>query len=206
VLASRRRSAAYEPIAAPVLQGERYEGRPVYFSDVIVGADSDARSFADLRGRSFAYNEPSSHSGYGVVRYKLVTLGETQGFFGRVVRSGAHYRSIEMVASGEVDASAIDSQVLALELRDQPRLHERLRVIDSLGPSTIQPVVAARHVPGRIQEWVREALLRMGDDPAARSFLDRGLVARFAAADSASYDDIREMTRAAEEAHFLVLR
>jgi phosphonate transport system substrate-binding protein len=206
VLASRRRSAAYEPIAAPVLHGERYGGRPVYFSDVIVAADSDVRSFADLRGRSFAYNEPSSHSGYGVVRYKLVTLGETHGFFGSVVRSGAHYRSIEMVASGGVDASAIDSQVLALELRDQPRLHERLRVIDSLGPSTIQPVVAARHVPGLVRARVREALLRMGDDPAARSFLDRGLVARFAAADSASYDDVRAMTRAAEQAHFLVLR
>jgi phosphonate transport system substrate-binding protein len=205
VLASRRRSAAYEPIAAPVLQGERYAGRPVYFSDVIVGADSDARSFADLRGRSFAYNEPSSHSGYGVVRYELVKMGETHGFFGRVVQSGAHFRSIEMVASGEVDASAIDSQVLALELRDRPELRDRLRVIDALGPSTIQPVVAARHVAADVLERVREALLRIGDDPVARGFLDRGLIARFVTADSASYDDIRRMTRAAEEAHFLVL-
>src|SRR5262245_61254673 len=43
-----------EPIAAPLLQGQRYGGRPVYFSDVIVPADSPAQSFADLRGRSWA--------------------------------------------------------------------------------------------------------------------------------------------------------
>ena len=52
-----------------------------------------------------------------------------------------------MVAAGEVDAAAIDSQVLAIELRDHPALAAELRVIEVLGPSTIQPVVAARHLP-----------------------------------------------------------
>ncbi len=189
-----------------MLQGDRYAGRPVYFSDVIVRADNDARSFADLRGSLFAINEPSSHSGYGVVRYRLVTMGETGGFFGRVVESGAHFRSIAMVASGAVDAAAIDSQVLALELREHPELAGQLRVIDALGPSTIQPVVAARHVSAAVRDQVRDAFVRMGDDPSARTFLDRGLIARFVAAGDATYDDIRCMVHAAEDAHFLVLK
>jgi len=42
------------PIAAPVLMGERYHDRPLYFSDVIVDRDSRFRSFLDLRGRSSA--------------------------------------------------------------------------------------------------------------------------------------------------------
>src|SRR5262249_35911128 len=29
---------ALEPLAAPVLRGQRYQGRPIYFSDVIVRA------------------------------------------------------------------------------------------------------------------------------------------------------------------------
>jgi phosphonate transport system substrate-binding protein len=45
------------PVAAPVLRGGRYGGRPIYFSDVIVPRESPARSFDDLRGRSWAYNE-----------------------------------------------------------------------------------------------------------------------------------------------------
>jgi phosphonate transport system substrate-binding protein len=206
VLASRRRSAAYEPIAAPVLQGERYDGRPVYYSDVIVRAGLDATSFADLRGCSFAYNERASHSGYGIVRQALVSMGQTHGFFGRLVESGAHRESIALVADGEVDASAIDSQVLALELRDDPSLAERIRIVDSLGPSSIQPLVAAGHVEASVREAVRQAFLRMGDDAEARPFLDEGLVDRFAPADSSTYDDIRGMVRAAEEAHFLVVR
>src|SRR5262245_55229439 len=42
-----------EPLAAPVLQGERYGGRAIYFSEVIVRADSPFQSFADLRGGSW---------------------------------------------------------------------------------------------------------------------------------------------------------
>lgn len=189
-----------------MLQGERYHDAPVYYSDVIVAPDSEAHSFADLRGRSFAVNERSSHSGYGVVRYRLVTMGATDGFFGRVVESGAHKDSIRMVATGAADAAAIDSHVLGLELRDHPELARRVRVIESLGPSTIQPVVAALRVAPELREAVRQAFLTMGDEVRSRGFLDRGLVSRFAPADAASYDDIRAMLRAAEEAHFLVLR
>lgn len=206
MLASRRRSVAFQPIAAPVLQGARYGGRPIYFSDVIVAADSDVGTFAQLRGRSFAYNEAASHSGYGVVRYHLVTLGETHGFFGRVVGSGAHQTSIRMVVDREVDASAIDSQVLAIELRDHPELRGRIRVIDTLGPSTIQPVVTSTRVAPELGAAVRAQLLRLGDDRAARSFLDRGLIERFVAVDGSDYDDVRRMVAAAESAHFLVLR
>lgn len=206
MLSSRRRSAPYEPIVAPVLQGSRYGGKPVYFSDVIVRSGSDIASFAELRGRSFAVNEPASHSGYGVVRYKLVSMGETSGFFDSVVESGAHMNSIAMVAGGEVDAAAIDSHVLELEMRDRPELAEQLRVVASLGPSTIQPVVAAAHVPPEMREAVRSAFLSMGDTAETSEILARGLTERFVEAGRGSYDDVRAMVKAAEDAHFLVLK
>ncbi len=53
-----------DAIAAPVVSEVRYGGRPIYFSDVIVPRDSPAKAWGDLRGASWAYNEPDSHSGY----------------------------------------------------------------------------------------------------------------------------------------------
>ena len=82
-------------------------------------------------------------------------MGETRGFFSQVVEAGFHQRAMRMVATGEVDAAAIDSQVLAIELRDHPNLAQELRVIGALGPSTIQPVVAARHLPGDVKVAMR---------------------------------------------------
>jgi phosphonate transport system substrate-binding protein len=194
------------PLAAPVLRGQRYAGRPIYFSDVIVRRDSPFRCFTDLRGRSWAYNEPLSHSGYGVTRYHLVRLGETAGFFGRVVEAGFHERSLRLVHAGAVDASAIDSHVLALLLRDQPALAEGLRVLDSLGPSTIQPVVAGGWLPEALRQDIRAVLLALADDPAVRACLERGLIERFVAVDECSYDDLRQMRAACAAAGFLTLR
>lgn len=202
---ARQTPAPVELLTAPVIGGERYAGRPIYFSDVIVRRSSSVRTFADLRGRSWAYNDPDSHSGYNLTRYHLVKMGETRGFFSRVVEAGFHQKAMRMVATGEVDAAAIDSQVLAVELRDHPDLAEELRVIEVLGPSTIQPVVAARHLPADVKAALRTALLRMGDDPAARKELARGFIAGFVPVNDRDYDDIRGMLEAAEHAGFLTL-
>jgi phosphonate transport system substrate-binding protein len=194
------------PVAAPVLEGERYGGRPIYFSDVIVHADSPFGSFLDRRGRSWAYNEPLSHSGYGITRYHLVRLGETNGFFGEIVEAGFHREAIRMVARNEVDGSAIDSQVLAMELRDHPDLAEQVRVVEVLGPSTIQPVAISRRVPEDLRDAIRNVLLTMVEDPAVRERLMLGFVERFVSVDARSYDDIRMMVDACEAAGFLELR
>jgi len=205
VLLTRQTPSPVELLAAPVLRGDRYAGRPIYFSDVIVQRDSPVRTFDDLRGRSWAYNDPESHSGYNLTRHRLLTMGETRGFFGRVVEAGFHQRAIRMVAAGEVEAAAIDSQVLTIEFRDQPDLSEELRVITALGPSTIQPVVAARHLPADLKAALRATLLRIGDDPAARAELAKGFVERFVPMTDEDYDDIRGMLAAAEQAGFLTL-
>jgi phosphonate transport system substrate-binding protein len=195
-----------DPLVAPVLRGERYGGQPIYFSDVIVRRDSSFQSFTDLRGRSWAYNERHSQSGYGITRFHLVSRGETNGFFSQVVQAGWHQRAIHMVCTGKVDASAIDSHVLAVALRRIPALASRLRVIDVLGPSPIQPVVAARHLSRQLKEDVQEILLGMADDPRARDQLEQALVERFEPVTDATYDPLRRMLAVTEAANFMTLR
>ena len=204
--APRRRPSPIHAIAAPVLQGARYQGRPIYFSDVIVRRNSPFRSFADLRGCSWAYNEPESQSGYGITRYWLVRSGETSGYFGTVVEAGFHQRAIRMVCAGEVDAAAIDSQVLAVELRDHPHLAEQLQVIDSLGPSTIQPLAVSSRLPESLRRDIQAVVTAMHADPDTRAILDRGFIDRFVPVQDSDYDDIRAMLAACEAANFLTLK
>jgi phosphonate transport system substrate-binding protein len=194
------------PIAAPVLLGDRYSGKPIYFSDVIVHRDSPLQSFLDLRGHSWAFNEPLSHSGYGITRFHLLELGETSGFFSQVIEAGFHETAMRLVAAHEVDASAIDSQVLAVALRDDPSLARSLRIIDALGPSTIQPVAVSKRVPARQRRELQEVLTTMHEDPEIRERLALGMVERFVPADSSSYDDIRMMLEACEAAGFMEIR
>ena len=195
-----RHPSPVEPLAAPVLSGARYGGRPIYYSDVIVRHDSPISCLEELRGHSWAYNEPASHSGHTVTLYSLVAMGARPGFLGPVVEAGFHQRAIRLVAGGAVDAAAIDSQVLAIELRDHPRLADGLRAIGSFGPSTIQPVVASSGLPSRLKDQVRKLLADLTDEPLARPVLDYGLIDRFTAVDDAAYNDIREMLATIEAA------
>jgi phosphate/phosphite/phosphonate ABC transporter binding protein len=206
VVLRRKPEPPVEPLAAPVLRGSRYGSRPIYFSDVIVRRDAPWHSFAELRGRSWAYNDRDSHSGYNITRYTLLRMGETRGFFGRVVAAGFHQTAIRLVADGEVDASAIDSQVLAVELREHPRLAEQVRVVDTLGPATIQPVVAASGLPAALKDDLRAALVALDSEPEPRAALEYGLVERFVPIADADYDDIRAMLAVAEATGFLTLR
>jgi phosphonate transport system substrate-binding protein len=195
-----------EALIAPVLQGERFQNRPIYFSDVIVHRNSPFESFADLRGCSWAYNEPQSQSGYGITRYWLVKMGETNGYFGKVVEAGFHQKAIRMVRSREVDAAAIDVQVLTVELRKHPQLTEHLRVIDSLGPSTIQPLAAASHLSRALKKDIQTIVAELHLDPTARVYLDKGFIDHFVAVCDNDYDDIRDMLTVCEQAGFLSLK
>lgn len=206
VLMMRQTPTPVEVLAAPVLQGERYGGRPIYFSDVVVHRDSPFQTFVDLRGGSWAYNEPVSQSGYGITRHHLLQKGETDGFFREVIYTGWHQRSLEMIAAGKIDSAAIDSQVLTIFRRDYPALMEHLRVIDSLGPSTIQPVIARATLDKALKADIQAALLALSENPMAREQLARGFFERFVAMTDADYDDIRAMLAAAEAADFLIIR
>lgn len=203
---ARLNPAPVEPLVAPVLQGQRFGGLPIYFSDVIVKRGKPYRSFAELRGCSWSYNDPESQSGYGITRYWLAQMGETRSFFGRVVEAGFHQKSIQMVCAGEVDASAIDCQVLSIQMRDHPELLDQIQVIDSLGPSTIQPVVAAARLPASLRAELRSVFLELGRDPAARANLAFGFIEGFSLVTDKDYDDIRRMLAIAEAAGVAALR
>lgn len=188
-----------ELCAAPVMQSPRYKARPVYFSDVVVRLDSGYRSFEDLRGSAWAYNEPNSHSGHNVVLNHLARLGETDGYFDSATESGAHQESLRMILDREVDASAIDSTVLEAESRGDPGLGEEIQVIETLGPSPMPPWVMARSLPVRLRVALQSALLTMHLDAEGSRALHGWGISHFAAVDDTDYDPIRRMARDAQD-------
>ncbi len=188
-----------ELLAAPVMAAPRYQNRPVYFSDVVVRSDSRFRTFDDLRGATWAYNEPSSHSGYHCVRWFLAERNLDGRFLGQVTQSGAHANSLNLILSDEVDASAIDATVLEMRLAHEPALRERIRVIDVIGPSPIPPYVIGQHVPEALRQALRHALTHMHEDAQGQAILQQGQLSRFATVTDADYDRTRQMLQRASD-------
>lgn len=192
-----REGMQMELLAAPVMRGARYQGRPVYFSDVVVRRESSFRSFEDLRGSSWAYNEPNSHSGYNLTRYMLAQKGESNGYFGDVVEAGSHQAALQMLLNGKIEGTSIDSTVLEMELKNRPEILKQIRKIETWGPSPIPPWVIHKEVPADLRDRVRRRLLDMDSDLDGRAVLANLGVKKFVWVSDADYDPIREMAHEA---------
>ena len=191
--------SSIELVAAPVMRHPRYQQRPIYYSDVIVNRDSDYYNFANLRGASWAYNEPHSQSGYNITRYHLAMQGEYKGYFGRVVEAGSHLQALEMVLERRIDATALDSTVFEMELETRPHLRTQVRAIETFRPSPMPPWVVTTNVPLALREAIRRAFWNMHKTVEGRNILGRGQIQKMARVEDQDYDPIREMTRMADQ-------
>jgi len=195
-----------ELLGGPIMKYPRYGGQPVYFADLVVRSDSPHRSLSDLRGRTLVYNDERSHTGYNAPRHRLMERGFATGFFGKVVRSGSHEESIRMVAAGEADASWVDSLVLDYDREKRIGRAGEVRVLESIGPMTVSPVVASPDLPAELRAGLRRTLLGMHEDPEGKRLLDEARIERFAPVEDAQYDSHRSMKSAADEAGIVAIR
>jgi phosphonate transport system substrate-binding protein len=192
----------YELLAAPVMKANRYQNSPIYFSDVIVPHESPYQKLDDLKGKTWAYNEPRSHSGYNVVRYSLAMRGKTGQFFGKVIETGSHQASLNMILQHEVDGAAIDSTVLELALKNDPYIQAKIKIIDSFGPSPIPPWIVSTQIPIEVRKKLQTLLFCMDQDADGKTILAKIGLDHFDQVDDHWYDPIREMAKIAETIRF----
>ncbi|BAZ09964.1 ABC-type phosphate/phosphonate transport system periplasmic component-like protein [Calothrix sp. NIES-4071] len=180
-----------QPLVAPVMISARYQQRPIYYSDVIVNANSDLVKFEDLAGKTFCYNDLGSNSGYNLLRYKLIQSGYSQSFFGETIQSGSHQNSIRWVVDGIADCAAIDSVVLEQERNNFPELSQQLRVVEALGPSPAPPLAYSWHLDKSLVEQIRLALLH--PDTQLQAAMDKYRVKSFATVELEDYFGLARM-------------
>ena len=174
-------------LAAPQMAGET-----VYYSELIVAADSSAESMADLRGATFAFTDPISTTGRVYPTHLVELLGETpETFFGRIFFTYSHERAIEAVVERVADAAGVDSLVLDFVLTRQPDLP--IKVIDRSPAFMIPPAVASPHLVARQAVEIQDLLLSMADDPEAADVLAALGVDRFIEVEDAAYDSVRDL-------------
>lgn len=178
----------FQPVVAPVMQLARYTDRPVYFSDVVVRVNSRVQTFKDLSGKTFCYNDPGSNSGYNLLCHHLIQQGYSPSFFQAAFQSGSHQRSIQAVLASKADYAAIDSTVLEQERRDFPDLSNQLRVIESIGPCPMPPIVVAQRLGKTLIDRIQAALLE--PDLSFKQVMAQAGMHRY---ESVSVDQYREL-------------
>jgi ABC-type phosphate/phosphonate transport system substrate-binding protein len=130
------------PIATPWYAAEGCEGG-YYRSAFVVRAGDCAERLRDLRGRRCVLNDGTSNSGMNLLRAAVAPLAGGAAFFSSVAVSGSHRRSIEMVASGQADLTAVDCVSWAHFRRHGPAQTSMLRVLSWSARSPSLPFITS---------------------------------------------------------------
>lgn len=184
-----------EPLVAPLIDDPRTAERPVYFCDLVIRRDLPAARLEDLRGLRFAYNEAVSFSGYLAARHGLAQCGLDWSLFGRMLHSGSHQQSLQMLAEGRADVAALDSHSLRVELSLRPVLRDRLCRLTHFGPFPMPPLAVSRALSASLKRALREALITLPINRDEQPALAAAAVTGFAAVAPEDYEPIRRIAR-----------
>lgn len=178
-----------EALAVPQIRGEI-----VYYSYLIVPADSSADSLADLRGTTFAFSDPLSNSGRLAPIYHLQEMGETsETFFSRTIFTYSHDNSVRAVTEKLVAGAAVDSLVYDFMTDREPDVRAKTRILTRWGPFGINPITVQPQLDPVLKQQLRTIFLTMHQDAEGQAILATLGVDRFLPPDATSYDTVRMM-------------
>lgn len=155
-----KREFDLELLVAPQVGGE-----VVYRAQLIVPRESAADKIEDLRGKVFAFTDPTSFTGRVYPTYLLKDMGEEpETFFARTFFTYSHDDAIRAVADGIADGASVDSVVLDFALKRTPELARQIRVIYTSPPFGMPPVVVSPGLRPTIRAELESILLNMHED------------------------------------------
>lgn len=164
-------------------------GRPVYFGDVVVPADSPIESFDDLADCTIGCNDPVSLSGHHAFRFECERRGYDPDSFAERVFTGGHHASLDQLAAGELDAAVVDSVVRSTRARIDPAV-AGLRIVERLGPWPTQPLVVRSDIDDAALSDLQRRLLDANDDPVVQSELHAAGLTRLVAVGADHYSAV----------------
>lgn len=182
--------------ALPIVQRAEDEK---FTSKFIVPIDSDAKTLADLKGKTFAFGAASSTSGSLMPRFFLLQAGiEPERDFKTVAYSGAHDATVAFVAAGRAGAGVLNASVWDKLVEAGNPNAAKVRVLVTTPPYydynwTVRPGLDAA-----VTKKLTDAFLKLdAAKPADKEILALQRASRFIATKSSNYDGIEAAGKAA---------
>ncbi len=189
VLASREAKAI-------IVAKNVWHGKTTFTARFYVRKDSGITKLEDLRGKSIAFVDPASSSGYVYPMVMLIQRGlvknrDPKTFFRETVFAGSHDASMRALLNGHVDAIASFDMAREMYLKD-PAERERLVAVAESPPIPEAGIAARDGLDPATFARVRAALLQIrapAHGPLLKRLYD---IDGFEPAEDREYDPVRQ--------------
>ena len=188
VLASREAKAT-------IVAKNLWHGKSTFTARIYVRTDGGVRTLEDLRGRTIAFVDPASSSGYTYPMVLLIQRGlvrnrDPKTFFREVVFAGSHDAAMRALLNGHVDAIASFDLAREQYLKD-PAERERITFVAETAPIPEAGIAARDGLDPETFARVRAALVSIRG-PAHAGLLKRLYdIDGFEPAEDREYDSVR---------------
>lgn len=179
----------------PLVQREEDEK----FRSVFITSDSAIQALTDLKGKDVSFGSQSSTSGHLMPRSFLLQQGvNPDKDFRRVAFSGAHDATIAAVASGKVQAGALNISVWDKFVADKKVDTSKVRVFYTTPTYYDYNWSVHADLPAATRQKLADALLALSkDSPEGREILALQRASRFVPTTADNYKGIEAAARSA---------
>jgi phosphonate transport system substrate-binding protein len=168
-----------------------------YYSSLYVKASSSFQNVQDLKGKTLAFVDPNSTSGYlfPMVHFLKDLKLNPNDYFGQVIFAGNHNASMLSLVNGKVDVAAIASGTVNNAIKANSIKEDELRVIwqSKLIPNS--PISASDTLSSPCRALLQLAFLDLRDP----KILEALTAKRFVTVNDATYNSVREADRIKEQ-------
>jgi phosphonate transport system substrate-binding protein len=179
--------AEVDPIAIP----ETDKQGPSYHSLIIARKDRNIRSLADLKGKTFAFVDPSSTSGHLFPKTGMLRAGLNPDKDLRAIFAGSHDASAIAVQNGKVDAAAVADGLLEAAIARGVVKRDEIVIVWTSDPIPGAPIVMRRDLPEALKQRIRAAFAAMHDLPWSKGTV----IKRWVPANDATFAVVRDTAK-----------
>jgi phosphonate transport system substrate-binding protein len=181
--------------AVPLVQREE----DTKFRSVFITTDPQIKSVADIKGRNFTFGSQSSTSGHLMPRSFLLSAGiDPDRDFKRVAYSGAHDATVAAVASGKVDAGALNISVWEKLVADKKVDPTKVRVFYTTPTYYDYNWTVHADMPAAQRERLAKAFLDLSPStPEGKEVLELQRATKFVPTQADNYKGIENAARSA---------
>ena len=170
------------------------------FKSVFITSDPSINSLTDLKGKDVSFGSQSSTSGHLMPRSALLRANiNPEKDFKRVAFSGAHDATIAAVASGKVQAGALNIQVWERFVAEKKVDVSKVRVFYTTPSFFDYNWSVHAEMPAAMREKLKQAFLSLSKSTAeGKEILEMQRASRFVATQADNYKEIEEAARSAQ--------
>ncbi|HBT33713.1 MAG TPA: phosphate/phosphite/phosphonate ABC transporter substrate-binding protein [Pusillimonas sp.] len=161
-----------------------------YYSILLVRSDSNIETVSQLEGKDVAFSEPSSTSGAILPQRVFANLGHGNlaRFFGSLIYTGSHDRSIEALLDKRIDAAFVASVRADDFIKKGKMQADQLNVLWKSAPLHYDPYVFSASICEHLKTEIKKRLLN-GEKELSR-FLESQQAIGFAPVNHSNYKNV----------------